>query len=415
MNVYPCISLLLLKGVCQFFRQVKIILLWEESILSFWISALFLGAGIISLLLPWGFILTWTGRIVVYGFFGPHMKIVDLYLRANKSDELQQIMDAFDAKKQIARIRREQALKVKAVKCLRFGKLITQVPAFNLARHYDRPLPSSTAKIMRKAPAIEYTSVLPGQQLYGDMIPRLEDMYQSNAALALGRMEKLSQVETRLIIMQAAAKLRGGLRRHRHLRLKKESAPDEMAPFEAGYELVRIAGESHSQLVVPTETQLTNMTSTSPNSRPLARDGRRTSAARFSQNMTPSSEDANHFEQASIKLRTNASFFMKSCECENEEDDDEFSVLSPTSISERLSDETVASIDESEVGGAEGNSVWEFQGEDIVLEEGIEIVAWGRVHHCHEGARVDHTLLPRGGLSVLYRESDSTFVAFYRE
>ena len=343
------------------------------------------------------------------------MKIVDLWLRANKSDELQQIMDAFDAKKQIARIRREQALKVKAVKCLRFGKLITQVPAFNLARHYDRPLPSSTAKIVRKAPAIECTSVLPGQQLYGDMIPRLEDMYHSNAALVLARMERISLVETRLLVMQAAAKLSGGLRRNRRLRLTAASAPDETAPCDAGYELVQMAGESHLQLVVPTETHLTNMMSTLPNSTSLEPDDPNRSASTFPEPEIPSGEDPSHFEQASIKLRTGASFLLQSCECENEEGDDEFSVLSPTTISERLSDDTMLSSDNLKLGRSEGDSVWEFQGENSFSEEGIEIVACGKVHRCQEGSIVDHNLLPRGSLSVLYRESDSTFVAFYRE
>ncbi len=394
-------------GVCQFFRQAKIILLWEESILSFWISALFLGAGLVSLLLPWAFILTWTGRIVIYGLFGPHMKIVDLWLRANKSDELQQLMDAFDAKKQIARIRREQALKVRAVKCLRFGKLITQVPAFNLARHYDRPLPSSTAKVIRKAPAIECTSVLAGQQLYGDMIPRLEDRYQSNAALALERMEKLSRVETRLTLMQAAAKLSGGLRRHRQLRLKEASSLDETAPCEVGYELVQMDDKSHSQLVMPTETELTGVTSAFPNTTCYALDGRIRSAG-------PSCDDPTNFDQTSIQSTTAGSFSLKYRE--NEVNDDELNACSPASISERVFDDSkVVSCDEMPLELSEGECVGGFESEEIFSEEGIEIVAWERVRNCHEGGEVDETSLPKGSLSVLYRESDSTFVAFFRE
>ncbi|KAI2512699.1 Protein kinase C conserved region 2 [Fragilaria crotonensis] len=387
-------------SVCQFFRQVKIILLWEESILSFWISALFLGAGLVSLLLPWVFILTWTGRIVVYGLFGPHMKIVDLWLRANKSDELEQIMNAFDAKKQIVRIRREQALKVRAVKCLRFGKLITQVPAFNLARHYDRPLPSSTAKVIRKAPAIECTSVLAGQQLYGDMIPRLEDKYQSNEALALERMEKLSRVETRLTLMQAAAKLSGGVRRHRHLRLKQASSPDETAPCEVGYELVQVGDKSHSQLMMPTETELTSVTSAFPSTTYLALDGMNGKAS-------DSNDDPTYFEQISNQSRTAGSFSVKSRQ--KEDDDDEYA-SSPASISERLLEDTKeGSCHALQLELSDGECVLDFE------SEGVEIVALERVHQDDEDAPVDESSLPKGSLSVLYKESDSTFVAFYRE
>lgn len=48
----------------RYCRFMKIILTWEEGILSFWITATFLVVGLVSLMLPWSFILLWTGRIM---------------------------------------------------------------------------------------------------------------------------------------------------------------------------------------------------------------------------------------------------------------------------------------------------------------------------------------------------------------
>jgi hypothetical protein len=120
--------------VCKFFRLIKIIVTWEESVVSFWMTAGFLLAGIVSLLLPWTFLLTWTGRLIVWGLFGPHMKVVDLTLRANKKHDatLRNLIENFDVQSITARIRREEALQLKDMKHLAFGKYSIQVPSFNL-------------------------------------------------------------------------------------------------------------------------------------------------------------------------------------------------------------------------------------------------------------------------------------------
>ena len=114
---------------CGYMRFVKVIVSWEESMISFWITAVFLIAGITTMLLPWRFILTWTGRLVVWCFLGPHMKLVDLYRRAERKDGmLSDFMGQFD----LARMRREEAMKTKDVKSIAFGKYSTQVPSFNI-------------------------------------------------------------------------------------------------------------------------------------------------------------------------------------------------------------------------------------------------------------------------------------------
>jgi hypothetical protein len=102
----------------------------------FIVTATFLSAGLVALILPWGFILTWIGRVVVWGCFGPHMKLVDLFSRANekKDGSLNDLIKNFDIQSNRARIRREEALKVKDMKEVAFGKFSVQVPSFNLCK-----------------------------------------------------------------------------------------------------------------------------------------------------------------------------------------------------------------------------------------------------------------------------------------
>jgi len=170
-------------------RMAKIIILWEDTNLSFWTTTISLVVGIFSLFLPWAFILTFTGRAVIWGAFGPHMKIVDYMLTRSKTkNEEVKIQDSksmivLDKYEKLARIRREETVKLKAAKCLRFGKYMIKVPSFNLAWYFDYPLPESTAKPWKKDPValdIQKTRWLPKQQLFGTMIPRPEKLASQN-------------------------------------------------------------------------------------------------------------------------------------------------------------------------------------------------------------------------------------------
>ena len=96
------------------------------------VTATFLSAGIVALILPWGFILTWSFRLIVWVFFGPHMKLVDLFLRAN--EEKDDLIKNFNIQSIRARLSREEALKVKDIKEVAFGRYSVQVPSFNLCR-----------------------------------------------------------------------------------------------------------------------------------------------------------------------------------------------------------------------------------------------------------------------------------------
>jgi len=221
---------------CGKFRYIKMVYTWEESILSFSISACFLAGGIVSLFLPWTFILTWTARFVMYGFFGPHMKIVDI-IRLNSDSEkpLRKAIEEFHEQSKFARARREEALKLKDLKKMFFGKYITLVPAFNLARHHDRPLPESFARICRKGATKvnvhKDSPWIPGQQLLGVMIPQpVHAEHNSKDEKVFDAL--LSRIE--------------GLRRDGLARRLSNPSLDEGLPSAVGYELIiKEDDESH--------------------------------------------------------------------------------------------------------------------------------------------------------------------------
>jgi hypothetical protein len=177
---------------CRYCRFIKIIVTWEESVVSFWITACFLAVGLVSLLLPWAFILLWAGRILVWGLLGPQMMIVDSILFSGSHDEgkiLEKAMENFRKESRTARLRHQEALKLKDAKSLAYGKYVTLVPSHNLSRHYDRPLPGSSARLEIHDKQIERAPhSIPGQQMVGVIIPRSQ-------AAAAHHEEELAKLE----------------------------------------------------------------------------------------------------------------------------------------------------------------------------------------------------------------------------
>jgi len=191
-------------GVFKSLRFIKMIVTWDESVLSFWITLLFLITGIVSLLLPWRFILAWTARSIAWGLFGPHMKLVDQYFNNCKHSDKMQMMKRFDEKSQKARLRHEEAIKTKDLKSLAFGKFCTLVPSYNLACQYDRPLPESWSEIVNEEIPIDNNSdeslCIPGQQFYGSMIPKLGQQGDYDGA------KKMPRVVERAMMMNKIRK-----------------------------------------------------------------------------------------------------------------------------------------------------------------------------------------------------------------
>lgn len=101
------------------------------------------------------------------------MKVVDTFFQLEEESQKVLIRNV-DRLFQEARLRREEAAKVQAIKVLAFGKYSVLVPSYNVARHFDQPLAPSFAKPSPESRSLSVTRMIPGQQLYGTMIPRPE-------------------------------------------------------------------------------------------------------------------------------------------------------------------------------------------------------------------------------------------------
>jgi hypothetical protein len=165
--------------LCQKARFVRIIISWEDSVVSFWVTACFLGAGIVSLILPWSFILRWFFRIFVWGLFGPHMKLLDWTMQSNAQDEniLEDAVEKFQKRSLAANRRRQDAVKLKDMKTITFGQYSALVPSYNLSRHFDRPLPDSFASSHpNRSSDMKFGSQrILGQQFFGVILPRTQE------------------------------------------------------------------------------------------------------------------------------------------------------------------------------------------------------------------------------------------------
>jgi len=194
-----------LSRVCDTMRYYRNILNWNESVLSFWVTLTLFGLAAVSLIVPWGFLLQWTSRFVVWVFLGPWMKLVDIVLHGMTSEEeqarakaksLRALVKSFREEKKKAKVLRENALKLKAFRVKLFGEYITRLPEYNLTRHEDIPLPESKAEIYRGNDNISIKAAIAGQSLCGQMIPRLgQDNDTAIGAQEAAREDVMKQYE----------------------------------------------------------------------------------------------------------------------------------------------------------------------------------------------------------------------------
>lgn len=177
-----------LRQVVYALRTGKSIVLWNESYYAFWLTTACLLVSFIFIFIPFGFILRWTTRIVVWITLGPWNRIIDKYyfrtnpnmtdaerdealrlrLKARYEEALKSTTNFF--------IRKEDAMKMKRMKQFMFGKFLVRVPRFCEDLYEDYPLPSSSG-IPFDPKATTPVSVKErkfGQALCGDMIPLRE-------------------------------------------------------------------------------------------------------------------------------------------------------------------------------------------------------------------------------------------------
>ena len=246
-------------------RLAKIIVTWEESVISFWVTVCFLFSGFVALFLPWGWILTWVGRALVWGLLGPHMMIVDAYKTQQphlpnsqsngKNDSSGQVkrrrlflQNTFDRFNQLSKrelLKAQQTAKHEEVKSMLFGNYSTRVPNFNLSRHFDRPLPVSFSSGDSPSPFIENDSStvdnfsVPGQQLFGVMVPRFEQgaiAFEKERPILKARAMETKECMDRII------KTRDGKGSHSRksqcMNLARLETLRSSVPAEVGYEML---------------------------------------------------------------------------------------------------------------------------------------------------------------------------------
>ena len=188
--------------VCQYLRHVKHVLIWEDSVMAFWTTIGCLVLSFLCLFVPWFFLIQWTARLIIWPF--PLMKLLDvLVIRRMKpltTEELeaQRIlwMERIDARTSAAsaaaRIKRENQLKLKAMKSVMFGKYVVKVPILKSDRYRDLPTRASHAApyVAPRLPMSELAmrdagycrKRIQGQHLVGDMIPQLDTTDRFTAA-----------------------------------------------------------------------------------------------------------------------------------------------------------------------------------------------------------------------------------------
>lgn len=169
------------------------------------------------------------------------MVLVDKLFLKDSQDErsLAEAIEKFQNESRTARHRRQEAVKLKDVKCLAFGKYVTLVPSFNLSRHYDRPLPSSYATYKGALTNESITMskyYIPGQQFFGVIVPRTEaQMLEYETELP--RLEELRVSVDRCVQAILEAENCQLLKR---LKLASFSFEERNMPASVGYEMISL-------------------------------------------------------------------------------------------------------------------------------------------------------------------------------
>jgi hypothetical protein len=294
-------------------------------------------------------------------------------------------MENFRKQSRVARTRREEALKLKDLKELQFGEYVTLVPAFNLARHFDRPLPDSTAKLCADLPSqgcLEATLCIPGQQLYGVMIPRPQEE----------AIRRSLQVKNDQDLLQAVCSHIQKLKKERHGQIVSFAQDyDHGASDEpAGYELLQCNSATDLSPKINWDNFLyvngmklciMQAESRQMDNSKLRSENEGYHPLLFALHLTPNKllpvENPLHLFRRDAARKGNT--------------------LDVNNLISRKADLPKADIDEQE-------------------DEGVEVVAWGELNILEDQQRdyLEGTDGAIGGLSSLYQASATVFVAFYR-
>ena len=185
-----------------YIRFAKSLISCHDSAVSFLLISTFLTIGFVFLFIPCGVIFHWILRIFVWFVMGPWMRLGEIAAtRHGSARQIQRVVDEIKGREQQrlleARINKEEAIKLKATRCMRFGRFAVRVPFANIIRYHDQPLPESYAEQASGADSasqskMHITHYIPGQKHHGVMIP---DLYK-NTPFDSGAKKKVEREDT---------------------------------------------------------------------------------------------------------------------------------------------------------------------------------------------------------------------------
>jgi hypothetical protein len=185
---------------CRLLRSLDVIFTWEESDLSFWITAIFLVTGILFLFVPWAYLFRWTGRIAIVVFFGPQNKVLDVIWFSRHETVKHRIQKMLSERMFQARCHQEAARKLRDFRSILFGEFSILVPSIMTTRKLDFPLACSTAHVTTEAvPDLCFDSMsnlklfVPGQTLWGSMVPRPKNEWLRNREESMRSKQTIDQ------------------------------------------------------------------------------------------------------------------------------------------------------------------------------------------------------------------------------
>jgi len=96
-------------------RQVRYAIMWNDRILTFWLVAALTIVSVVLMLIPWGFLIQWTMRLIGLAAFGPHMHLIGRYIDRTRAETRQTEMQYREAgsadKQKILDAYREELMK----------------------------------------------------------------------------------------------------------------------------------------------------------------------------------------------------------------------------------------------------------------------------------------------------------------
>lgn len=174
-----------LQQVCGVLRISRSFITWQEPLVAYWLCIACLLGGIVFLFVPWGFLMRWSIRVIIWTILGPWMALVDIfYIRRLQSEKEAKEAEAAYAKRKLRdlrntaesrQIKREEMAKLKHMKRYMFGQYLVELPAWKESRYVDVPLMASSATPFVADEAskrsINITDKKFGQHIFGSIIP----------------------------------------------------------------------------------------------------------------------------------------------------------------------------------------------------------------------------------------------------